>query len=488
MEENDKVVIKMHKEYLPSEKKEIKLKRTISFLIIILIVAVLTILLLLFRLGTDSNFSSSSLFGNDKVDTIKSFFNDKWLYGNDYEDLNQTLDEKMYHGMTSFDEDPYTSYMDASEMSNFSSSINKIQLGIGVSYYHEFDGYLLVREVYKDSGAYNAGIKKGDYVVKIDGKDVKNCDDENVKALVLGDENTYVTITVNRDGKMMDFDCERKQFDSTASSNLIGDVVFLTISSFGDNTVVSIDNELSQYSDYHKLIIDERNNSGGYQDALLEIAGLFLEDGTEVMKEIDKKGNSKSFNASYPKKYYNFDQIIILTNEYTASAAEVFAICMKEQHPNTIIAGNTSFGKGVVQSNYVLEDGSYLKLTSSYWTSPNGVSLKDGGIEPDVELEHDDVYYLYNYDFEDNESFKYDDVSVLISNAQTILKFLNYPVGRVDGYFDNDFVSALNVFKKDQGLETNGILDSTTYHKILDAYNTSDKDIQLEKALELINK
>lgn len=487
MEDKDKVIIKMHKELLPSEKKERKLKTTINFLVIILSFSILLVIFLTFRLGSFLN-DDSSLFGDNKIDTIKDYIKSEWLYGNDYEDLDNTLNTKMYYGMTTFDEDPYTSYMDASEMSDFSNSINKIQLGIGVSYYHGYNTYPLVREVFKDSGAYNAGIKKGDYIVAVDGVDVKDAEDETIRSLVVGDESTYVSITVLRDGQTLDFKCERKEFDSTAYAKLVGDTVVLTLASFGSNTADTMDNELSQFSDYHKLIIDERNNSGGYQDALLEIAGLFLEDGTDVMKEIDKDGNSKTFVASYPHKYYNFDNIIILTNEYTASAAEVFAICMKEMHSNCVLAGNTTFGKGVVQSNFVLKDGSYLKLTSSYWTSPNGVSLKEGGIEPDIELEHDDVYYLYNYEFEEGQTFEYDSVSTFVSNAQTILKFLGYPVNRCDGYFDNSFIAVLNKFKLDKGLESDGILDYGTYRTILDAYNTSDIDVQLEKAIELINK
>lgn len=484
--DKDKVIIKLNKEYLSSEKREIKYKTTINVLTIALIFATIIIVFISFRVLNVSNDSTFDVLGNTKADTIKSFFTDQWLYGNDFENLEETLDEKMYHGMTTFEEDPYTTYMDASEMNSFSSGINKIQLGIGVSYYHEYNGYPLVREVYKDSGAYNVGIKKGDHIIKIDSNDVKECDDEDIRSLVLGDENTYVTVTVLRDGKEIEFKCERKQFDSTASTSLIGDVVVLELNSFGENTASTIDNELSAYTDYHKLVIDERNNSGGYQDALLEIAGLFLEDGTEVMKEIDKKGNSESFAASYPHKYYNFDSIVVLTSEYTASAAEVFAICMKEQHSNTIIAGNKSFGKGVVQSNYALKDGSYIKMTTSYWTSPNGVSLKEGGIEPDIKIDHDDVYGLYNYEIDEDMKFEYDSVSEFVKNSETILKFLGYEVNRCDGYFDSSFEVALNKFKKDVGLVSDGILDSDTYHIILDKYNTSDIDVELEEASKLL--
>lgn len=485
----DKIVVKLNKEYLSSERRERKYKNAICFLVVVLFAAILLVVFLSFQLGTSaSNVASNSTNGYNKIDNIRSFLNDEWLYGNEYENLDDAINKKIYYGMTSFDDDPYTTYMDPSEMSNFAASINKVQLGIGLSYYKEYQGYPYVKEVFKDSGAYNAGIKKGDRIIEIAGKSVKGADDDTIKGLVLGDENSFVTVTVMRDNEKIEFECERKQFDSTAVAKLYDDVVVLTLSSFGDNTAATIDNELSNYKNYHKLVIDERGNSGGYQDALLQIAGLFLEDGTEVMKEIDKDGNSKSFVASYPSKYYNFDSIVILTNGSTASAAEVFAICMKEQHPNTILAGSKTYGKGVVQSTYALKDGSYIKLTTSYWTSPNGVSLKDGGISPDVELALDDAYYLYNYDFDKTITAQYDSVSNFVCNAQTLLEYLGYDVTRTDGYFDKDFISTLNKFKKEIGLKEDGILDYDTYQIILDKFNISEKDSQLTSAFDLFDK
>ena len=487
-QDNDKVIVKLKKEYLSSERKENKYKGLCIFLSIVLGASFIIILLLM-------NFNvASTIFGNvldednTKTNEIKDILKDKWVYGNDYQDLDDTLDEKMYYGMTSFEEDPYTTYMSADDMDYFSNSIDKIQLGIGVSYYKEYNGYPYVIETFKDSGAYNAGIKKGDRLISIDGVSTLGLSDDQIKEVVLGDEGTYVLIEVLRNDQKIKYECERKYFDSTAHVSLNGDVVILTLSSFGSNTVQTISNELKDYTNYHKLIIDLRNDTGGYQDALLKIAALFLDNDTLVMKEIDKNGNETKYYADYDEHYYNFDDIVIITNENTASAAEVFAICMKEQHPNTTLLGTETFGKGVVQTSIRLKDDSYLKVTISYWTSPNGVPLKDSGIKPDIEVTLDDAFYYAKYDFPKDTIYEYDSVSSYVQFVQLMLKYLGYPISRTDGYFDISLKNAINMYKANNGLSADGKLDETTYEKIYDTFYLYDRDDQLSAALELINK
>lgn len=481
----DKVVVKLKKEYLSSERTINRYKNICLFLTICLLVCIALISIISIGIGSNLINGDST---NDKVKEIKNILNSQWVYGDEYDDLNHTLDEQMFYGMTSFSEDPYTTYMSADDMDYFSNSIDKIQLGIGVSYYMEYNGYPYVLEVYKDSGAYNAGIKRGDRIISIDGHSAYNISDEDVKNYVLGDEGTYVEIGVKRGNEELILDCERKLFDSTACAELRGDVVVLTITSFGSDTANTIANALKEYTDYHKLVIDLRDNTGGYQESLLEVAGLFLENGTLVMKEIDKNDKETSFYAKFGEHYYNFDQIVILTNEYTASAAEVFAICMKEQHGNTTLVGHETYGKGVVQTSYKLSDGSYIKVTISYWTSPNGVPLNDGGIKPDIEIPLDEAYYFTKYVFDDNDKYSCDSISTFNNHSQLMLKYLDYPVGRTDGYFDETFEKALNMFKKDHNIDEDGILDKQTFEKIYDCFRETSKDTQLEETLKLINK
>ena len=487
-ENDDKVIVKLKKEYLASERRDNKYKSIVKILTVFLCVSFCFIVFLSFRLTEYDDENKTISNYSDKANILKKFYSEDWLYGNEHIDLDNEINEKMYYGMSRFDEDPYSTYMSADEMNSFSSSINQVQLGIGVSYYSEYNGYPLVREVYKDSGAYDAGIQKGDYIYSIDGESAYNVTDEHMKQLALGNAHTFVNVVVDRNGKKISFDCERKEFDSTVRCSTFGDVVYLQLTSFGENTAKTAVNSLKGLEDYHKLIIDVRNNAGGYQDSLLEVAGIFLPDDTEVMKEIDKNGNVESFACKFDTKYFNFNKVFILINESTASAAEVFSICMKEQHSNTTLVGKKTYGKGVVQSNYPLSDGSYLKLTTSYWTSPYGVSLKNDGIKPDIELNLKDVFYMNYYEFEENDTYEVDSVSTYVEIAQNMLDYLGYQVDRLDGYFDATTDIAVKQFKVNKSLDENGILDKLTYEKIVDAFLTSDRDDQLGKTLELINR
>lgn len=487
-ENDDKVVVKLKKEYLASERRDNKYKSIIKILTVFLCISFCFIVLLSFKLTEYDDENKEIGSYSDKANILKKFYSDDWLYGNEHANLDNEINEKMFYGMSRFDEDPYSTYMSADEMNSFSSSINQVQLGIGVSYYSEYNGYPLVREVYKDSGAYDAGIQKGDYIYSIDGESAYNVTDEHMKELALGDAHTFVNVVVDRNGEKISFDCERKEFDSTVRCKTIGDVVYLQLTSFGENTAKTTANVLKGLESYHKLIIDVRNNSGGYQDSLLEVAGIFLPDDTEVMKEIDKNGDVETFACKFNTKYLNFDKIFILINENTASAAEVFSICMKEQHNNTTLVGKKTYGKGVVQSNFPLSDGSYLKLTTSYWTSPYGVSLKNEGIKPDIELDLKDIFYMTYYELEEGTYFELDSVSNYVEIIQNMLDYLGYPVYRLDGYFDESTDTAIKQFKLNNNLDENGILDKLTYEKIIDAFSTSDRDDQLDKTLELINR
>ena len=144
--------------------------------------------------------------------------------------------------------------------------------------------------------------------------------------------------------------------------------------SFGDTTADECIRYLDEYQGYSKLIIDLRDNSGGYQDSVQKVAGLFIGKDKVVLQETDSENVTESYKTIVEKYYDNFKKIIVLTNKNTASAAEVLSICLKEQHENATLVGETTYGKGVVQKSFYLDDGSALKITSSYWSSPNGVS------------------------------------------------------------------------------------------------------------------
>ena len=488
------VRIPLKKVPLKSEREEIKKRKRRKFLIVLLCV-------FLFVLGGAAGLGLSRLlrtpyiqsFSNDKLSAIEAYMNSYWLYSNDYEDLKQTLEDKAYDGMLSFEDDPYTKYMSKEEYNNFTSSIYNNYVGIGVIVAdNSGSGNVIVSHVFKNSPAEKSKVLPGDLIVKVDGKDCLNTSIDFIKSLIAGEEGTEVVVTVFRNGEYIDLTIERQAINSTVYAKIIEEELVLKIISFGTNTADEIMAYLDEYPQYKRIIIDLRGNAGGFETSVREVAGLFLGKDQVILNEIFADGSTKALK-SICDKYYDFEKIVVLTNELTASAAEVFTIALKELHPNCVQVGTTTYGKGVVQSSFMMSDGSVIKLTSSYWTSPKGNSFNSVGIVPDEEVFLDEALTSRMYTLQEGDTLEYDSVSALVKSVQLCLKYLDYDLDRFDGYFDKSLEKALMAFQKDLGLEVNGVLDSTTvdsiYNKVVYTFNSiPSKDDQLKKALEVVGE
>ena len=492
MEENkeEKIVVTMHKQLLSSERAELKKKRLRNFLILLSVVFGVAISMVSgYYLYTLIN-RTYEIKSSDVLGELEYIMDNYWLYGNEHENLVDELENKAFYGMTAMEEDPYTTYMSADEMKSFSTNINMDYVGIGLQYTN-YDGKFQVTEVFKNSPAKRAGVKIGDIITKIDGMDISDLDTDAIKALILGEAGTEVVVTFVRGSEELDIAITRGVVDSSVYCYAKDDVVIMELNSFGYETGNSIDSYLQDFTDYHKIIIDLRNNTGGYQASVATIAGLFIGDDKVYMYQVDKDGNEKADYTDIDRVYDNFTDIVILTNGNTASAAEVLTICLKEQHPNTITVGETTFGKGVVQSTYHLVNGSVLKVTSSKWLSPNKLWINKVGIKPDYEVKQPDIMYAYFYAMEEGTSYEYDSVSECNIVASLCLDVLGYDVDRFDGYFDETMKEAIYQFKKDNNLALNYVLDVQTYDELCSkAIHIASTDIQFDtqllKALELL--
>lgn len=479
---------------MQSEREEIKHKRNRRILVSVLCI-MLTFTGVLLGFGISRLLSSPYIqsFSNDKLSSIETYLNTYWLYRNDYDDLKTELEDKAYDGMLSFEDDPYTSYMSSEEYNDFVSSINKNYVGIGtiVSDYAS-DGNVIITHVFKNSPAESAGMQAGDLIVSVDGYDCLGTSIDYIKSLIAGEAGTQVNVTVFRNNEYYKLTMVRAAINSTVYTEIIDNELVLNIMSFGENTADEIISYLDAYPEYDRLIIDLRNNTGGYETSVREVCGLFLGDDKVILNEIFADGSEKVLK-SICKKKYDFEKIVVLTNGNTASAAEVCTIALKELHPNCIQVGETTYGKGVVQSSYMLSDGSVIKITTSYWTSPKGISFNNEGIVPDEEVKLDEVLTTGIFTLEEGETLKYDDVNVVVKTAQMGLKYLGYEIKRTDGYFDLSFESAVKLFQESIGHEADGILDKETvdsiYNSVIYTFNTDyTKDAQLYKAIELLGE
>jgi len=488
--EEDKVIIPVHKELLESERKELKAKRKKTLGIIIICV-------FLFLSGLAIGFVAYAAFNprkevkqTDTLGQIEYYMEKLWLYANDYDDLIDTLEDNSFYGMTTYANDPYTTYMSNDELNSFSTSINMNYVGIGVQY-SSIDGVNTIDKVFKNSPAEEAGLLAGDIILYIDGHDISTLDTTEIKNLVIGEAGSIVNVVIKRFNEVLKIDVVRGAVDSSVYASTNDDYVLLEINSFGVDSADNIMNYLNDYEDYSKIIIDLRDNSGGYQSAVAEIAGLFIGNNEVYMLQEDKDGNLKTDYTKCSKTYDNFKQYVVLVNNNTASAAEVLAICLKEQLPDVKLVGVTTYGKGVVQTTLSLKNGAALKLTTSKWLSPNGVWINGEGITPDIEVKLDDVLYEKYLSISEGTTYELDQVASQIKTAQKCLKFLDYEVKRTDGYFDESLAKALRQFKIEHNLSNDSILDSETYNSLLSSVtyewaNNPLKDYQMQKAIELL--
>ncbi|MBQ1508487.1 MAG: peptidoglycan-binding protein [Erysipelotrichaceae bacterium] len=492
MSEENKVYVKLQRQPLESERQEIRSRKRRRLLLFLLCV-------FLFLLG----FFGGFFFGHrapdfpetasGKLEEIKYYLKNVWLFGDDYEDLDTMLNDQAFYGMTTFPEDPYTTYMSSEELDSFSSGINMNYVGIGIQY-TVYDGVPTVTRVFRGSPAEQAGMREGDILLKADGTPLEGLETDEIREIVIGEEKTPVVMTIQRGADTIDLTILRGAIDYTVYAYTDKDCVIMEIMSFGESTADECVRYLEPYRDYHKLIIDLRDNSGGYQTSVQEVAGVFLGKDVVVMDQIFKNGRRESYKTISHEYFDNFDKIVVLTNQYTASAAEVLAICLKEQHPDTTLVGLTTYGKGVVQSTYLIDDGnSALKITTSKWLSPSGKWINGEGVHPDVEVYQDDALYISYASMEEGDLYAVDQVSEVIEAAEKALSFLGYDMRRTDGYFDGSMTANLLLFQKENGLPETGNLDPDTYYAILSRLvyvNATDpsKDLQMVEAKKILNK
>lgn len=444
------------------------------------------------KTGSIRNSTGTSLSSSDKIATVRNILEKEWYFGQDIEDLDTRLTDQALYGMTNNSEDIHTSYMSAEEMNAFTQSINRNFTGIGVEYI-AVNHLNMVTRVFKNSPAEKAGVQPGDRMVSVDGTDVSDKTADEIKELVTGEAGTVVSITFERNGKPISLDITRAEVTATAYGKVLDDGTgYLQLYQFGQST----GDEVKAYlDDFHaqgvtNLVLDLRDNGGGYLEALQKVASYFLPDDTVVMQQVYTDGSTTQ-TKTLGSEDTDIDQIVILVNENTASAAEVMTLALRENRGAKVI-GTTTYGKGSVQVSKVFSDGSAIKYTTSKWISSQGVWINGTGITPDETVKLDDVFYITFAGMEEGTTVGVDEVSDAVKDAQMALKYLGYEPDREDGYFSPATLAALQSYEHDNNMTVSDALDQSIYMAIVGSVRmrwatTTDTDTQLNRACELLN-
>lgn len=329
----------------------------------------------------------------DKFNEVRDLLQQKYL---EYTDEN-TLLEGAIAGMASGFGDPYTRYVDKETWGLMTEDSEGEYSGVGVTITVPTVGTgILVLIVNELGPAHDAGILPGDRVVRVDDYDVEFSDDlQYVASLVRGDVGTDVELEIVREGeaKNLVFTITRKIVNSieVTGEMLENDIGYIRISSFSQDSPVEFAEEFNELgmAGMDSIIIDLRDNPGGSLGAILSIADMLMEEGI-ITYTIDRDENRENYEATSGGVTL---PIVILVNEYSASASEMMAGALRDNGYATVM-GVTTYGKGLVQGVYELDDGSGLRVTIAKYYTPSGVCIQDIGIVPDVVVEPLEEYKL----------------------------------------------------------------------------------------------
>lgn len=328
---------------------------------------------------------------NSMKDTYERFGKVEQLYDTINESYYRDVDEQdvvdgACKGLVAGLGDPYSSYMTKEEYENWKSSATGEYSGIGVTFSQDKNGNYVIVGVTKDSPAAKAGLKAGDYIVEVDGK---TYDDMDVMAKsIRGEAGTKVKVVYVRDNKKNEVSITREKIveKSVEYKMLDGKIGYIKLSSFISSSADDFSAALKDLEGQGAkgLILDLRDNGGGLVDQCIDIADEFLDEGVVTYVE-DKNGKKQEYKSKDGKTDLT---TVVLVNGNSASCSEILAGALKDN--GCKLVGETTFGKGVIQSTVELKDGSALKLTIMQYFSPKGSAIQDKGIKPDYEVKNDE--------------------------------------------------------------------------------------------------
>ncbi|MDQ8036615.1 MAG: S41 family peptidase [Pedobacter sp.] len=302
---------------------------------------------------------------------------------------DRTLFENAIRGMlTSLD--PHSAYLDKKDYEDLQTSTTGEFDGIGLDVGLE-DGVVRVVSPIDDTPAAKAGIKTGDYIIKIDGKSVQGMSLSDAIAMMRGKAGTKLKLTVVRKGedpRELEVVRARIEVSSVKTRVLEGGIAAVRISQFQTHTGRDLRREIEKLKADDKrpvtgLVLDLRNNPGGVLDGAIAVSDIFLESGVIVSTRGREGGSEQKFMAT-PGELLPGVPLVILVNGGTASASEIVAGALQDNH-RALVLGTTTFGKGSVQTVLPLTAGKGIKLTTARYYTPSGRSIQAEGIKPDIE-------------------------------------------------------------------------------------------------------
>ena len=294
--------------------------------------------------------------------------------------------------------DRYAAYMPPASYEDYTGGMSGNFVGIGVEVLLDYqNGTVLIQNVMDDSPALEGGLKNGDYIIAVDGVTVTADNVAEVVDLIKGESGTTVKVTVKRGEETMDFTLTRRAVvEKTVKYTIDEDkIAYIKITSFKDNTAAMFKEAVdsAERDGAVAVIFDLRSNSGGYLHAVTEMLSYLVPRDTRIVSYYDSY--TKREVIDYATDDHTLDvPCVVLCNNYTASAAELFTSALRDYNDwgiiDATVVGTNTYGKGVMQDVFSLGGGYMLKLTMAYYNPPCNVNYDGVGVAPDVLVENDD--------------------------------------------------------------------------------------------------
>jgi len=297
-------------------------------------------------------------------------------------------------GMVASLKDPYTVFLAPDENKQSKEELNGTFDGVGIQLDYNKDEQLVVVAPLAGLPAEKAGVKAGDFILKIDDKETSEMTIYEAVKLIRGPKGTLVKLTLLRPKETESYEVTLNRttvvVPSVEVEYLAGNLVHIKLTRFGDQTndewVKAVDEILGHQPKVNGIILDLRNNPGGYLDGSIFIASEFISNGTVVQQE-STRGITKTFPVNR-KGRLTTQRLVVLVNQGSASASEIVAGALQD-YKRAKLVGEKTFGKGTIQEAQELTGGSGLHITTARWLLPSGKSINKNGISPDIEVKDD---------------------------------------------------------------------------------------------------
>ncbi|WP_419152109.1 S41 family peptidase [Aeribacillus alveayuensis] len=411
------------------------------------------------------------------------------LEKNYVEDIDQkVLIEGAIKGMVESLGDPYTTYMDVEESKGFHESISSSFEGIGAEV-TEKNGKITVVSPIKGSPAEKSGLKPEDQIIEVDGQNIEGMSVHEAIMLIRGEKGTKVELKIERKGiGVINLTITRDTIPiQTVYTDVTDDKIGkIQITRFSEKTGQELAEALMDFEKQQVkgIIIDLRQNPGGLMDQAIAMTDMFLNKGDTILQVEQKDGTVETFKAENPSVVKV--PVVVMTDNGTASAAEIMAAALHES-ANIPIVGEKTFGKGTVQNAQDFPDGSSIKYTIAKWLTPSGNWIHEKGLKPQFEVslpEYANISYL-----DPNITLKEGDSSPEVKTAEEMLKAIGYQV-KVDGFFDHAEEKVVQSFQAEQKLTETGQIEGETTTKLMELVRNKilENDTQMKKAIDVLKE